>query len=508
MLSLWNVSRCIEEASWFYGMFYTPIETWRPPDKETIDWNGGIEWSVPVAAPGIIGCISDGVVVTTSGTGDFGVPGGAQTGWRVDVGYDAMTGAVKWGPINRTLTPWAMIDIHGYAGEGVYIERNRNDLTITAYELQTGQKRWTTVPEDNIWGYYDYYHGVVIGYGKAYSFGIGGAVYCYDVETGDRLWKWDAGEAGLDTPYGVWPLGTWGDHHILADGKLYVMSGQDYTPPVYKGAKLYCIDAETGDEIWSTLSYIVIGSTVLHDGYMIWKNGYDNQLYCYSKGPSKTTVEANPSVQMQGSSVLIQGMVTDISPGTKTNLLTSRFPNGVPAVSDSSQSAFMEYLYQQQPKPTDTVGVEVFLKILDPNGEWYSATVTVDKNGVFSHSWAPAIVGDYHVTAMFEGSKSYYKSEATTTFTVDQAPVPSYQGPSADDIAAATAQRTINMLPAYPDVPTASEVAQETVNQLPAYPEMPESPEIPAYLTIDLVIIAAVAIAIIIGLYAIIKKQK
>ena len=54
-------------------------------------------------------------------------------------------------------------------------------------------------------------------------------------------------------------------------------------------------------------------------------------------------------------------------------------------------------------------------------------------------------------------------------------------------------------MPAYPDVPTASEVAGETISQLP---------ETPAYLTIDLVIIAAVAISIIIGLYSIVKKQK
>ncbi len=87
-------------------------------------------------------------------------------------------------------------------------------------------------------------------------------------------------------------MATWylGNHHILADGKLYVRSGHDYTPPVWKGAQLYCIDAETGDEIWSSLSFDIVGSPALHDGYMIWMNGYDNQIYCYNKGPSATTV--------------------------------------------------------------------------------------------------------------------------------------------------------------------------------------------------------------------------
>ena len=82
----------------------------------------------------------------------------------------------------------------------------------------------------------------------------------------------------------------------------------------------------------------------------------------------------------------------------------------------------MEYLYQQQPKPEDAVGVDVFIKIQDPNGDWHSDTVTTDRNGVFSYMWSPEVVGEYHVTTMFEGSESYYASEATTTFGVDQAP--------------------------------------------------------------------------------------
>jgi hypothetical protein len=135
-----------------------------------------------------------------------------------------------------------------------------------------------------------------------------------------------------------------------------------------------------------------------------------------------------------------------------------------------------------------TKGVDVFVSIRDPNGDYYSDIVTTDGNGVFSLMWAPAFVGKYEVSAKFEGSNSYYSSYATTAFGVDQAPEE------------------------YPDVPTAEEIAadaaQRTINMLPQYPATPDIPEIPAYLTIDLAIIAAVVIAIIIGLYGIIKKQK
>jgi outer membrane protein assembly factor BamB len=428
MLSLWNLSRCVEEGSWDQVVrVYSPYEMWRPPQGGTIDWNGGIEWSIPVAAPGAINCVTDDVVVTTYDLGGpYGVPGGAQTGWRVDTGYDANTGAIKWGPINRTLTPWVSLSLYGNSGEGIYTEYNRNELTITAYDLKTGQKRWgPTAPEDNIWGYYDFVHGIVIGYGKAYSFGMGGAVYCYDVETGDRLWKWDAGDAGLDTPYGIWPLGTWGTHHILADGKLYIRGGHDYTPPVWKGAELYCIDAETGEEIWSSLNFGIVGSPALHDGYMLWFNGYDNQIYCYNKGPSKTSVGANPGSITEGSSIIITGMVTDVSAGTKSSLLTSRFPNGVPAISDTSQSEWMEYLYQQQQMPMDAVGVDVTIDVIDANGNFRNiGTATSDASGFYSLEWMPDIPGKYTVIATFAGSEAYYASYAETAFVVDQAPEP------------------------------------------------------------------------------------
>jgi hypothetical protein len=43
---------------------------------------------------------------------------------------------------------------------------------------------------------------------------------------------------------------------------------------------------------------------------------------------------------------------------------------------------------------------------------------------------------------------------------------------------------------------------------LPPYPQPTTCPEIPAYLTIDLAVIVLVVVGLIIGLYAIIKKQK
>ena len=33
------------------------------------------------------------------------------------------------------------------------------------------------------------------------------------------------------------------------------------------------------------------------DGFIVGLNFYDNQIYCYGKGPSATTVTASPKIQ-------------------------------------------------------------------------------------------------------------------------------------------------------------------------------------------------------------------
>jgi hypothetical protein len=194
---------------------------------------------------------------------------------------------------------------------------------------------------------------------------------------------------------------------------------------VWKGAKLYAVDVETGEEVWSSLSFDVISGPALHDGYMIWFNGYDNQIYCYNKGPSAIDVTASPKVSVQGSGVLIEGMVTDESPGTKTSLLTARFPNGVPAISDEDQSAWMEHLYQQQLRPADATGVTVTLDTIDPNGNFvHIGETTTDSSGLFKLLWTPDVPGEYTVIATFPGSESYYASFTETAIGVEEAPEP------------------------------------------------------------------------------------
>jgi outer membrane protein assembly factor BamB len=435
MLTMWNASLCIAVGSQKDNLYliYGAGEIWRPPQGATIAWSGGNQWSVPIASnitgvpitePETLTGVDNGVALVTA-QGGF-VAGGqglsvGGIGYRIDAGYNATTGQLLWGPVNRTLTPYTTNSV--VLGDGKYFQYTTETETWSCYSLTTGQLLWgPTTPETSPLDYDDYSAPSVVGYGNLYAWGYGGSIYCYNDTTGAIEWTWSAGNAGYNTPYGVYPLGTFGGNDILADGMLYVSSGHDYTPPLFKGAEIYCINATTGKEIWDEPNFNA-GGPALADGYMVWDNAYDNQLYAYGTGPSKTTVTAPDPVTSVGSAMVIRGTVTDISPGSQQNAVAMNFPNGLPCVSDASMSQFMAAAYQQQPMPTNVTGVPVTVSVIDSNGNTrVIGKTTSDASGMFTLTWMPNIPGNYTVIANFAGSGGYYGSYAETSFYATAAP--------------------------------------------------------------------------------------
>jgi hypothetical protein len=152
-------------------------------------------------------------------------------------------------------------------------------------------------------------------------------------------------------------------------------------------------------------------------------NTYDQRVYAVGKGPSQTTLAASPKVSVEGSSVIIEGTVTDISPGLSDTVINARFPNGVPAVSDASMAEWMKYVYMQFARPTNATGVEVTLDTIDPNGNYiHIGDTTTDPSGMYSLQWTPEVPGKYTVIATFAGTASYYASFSETAIAVDPAP--------------------------------------------------------------------------------------
>ena len=325
------------------------------------------------------------------------------------------------GNVSREITAWD-------PELGVFVMEDKETMVHYGYSLDDGSLLWTNNdPVDP----YDTLRSVSrAAYGKLYMAGFGGILYCYDMADGTLLWTYGNGgegnstNAGLETAWGHYPIFV----DVIADGKVYVGT-TEHSPgsPYYKDAEYRCINATTGEEIWTMMGWgtgMYVGQyDVVADGYFAYLNCYDMQIYSVGKGPSSTTVSASPKVSVNGDSVLVEGTVMDIAAGTKQAEQAARFPNGVAAVSDESMSAWMEYVYMQKPRPTDVTGVEVVIEVLDPNGNSYSVgTATSDASGFYKLAFTPIVPGEYTITAKFAGSESYYGSYAKTGINVEEAP--------------------------------------------------------------------------------------
>jgi outer membrane protein assembly factor BamB len=311
------------------------------------------------------------------------------------------------------------------AGDGVFIMQHMPTLTFIAYDMHTGEKLWESEPQAdfNPFGYFTWVslmnvYGNAIAYGKFFTTGYTGAVFCYDLYNGTLLWKQEAPTGGEIFKY--YTL----FHGVTADRKIYIGTHEHSADtPLLKGAKVRCFDVDTGEEVWSMMGWAHPGTMAIADGILIYWNNYDHKVYSVGKGPSEMTATITDDVVPFGQKVLVKGTVTDISPGTRQHEQASRFPNGVPAVADESMSAWMEYVYMQKPKPVDVKGVEVIVEVLDPNGNYYEVgRTTSDANGFFSLAFDPPVPGKYTVIARFAGSKSYWPSHAETAVFVEETP--------------------------------------------------------------------------------------
>ena len=322
------------------------------------------------------------------------------------------------GNLTRALANW---DVE----RGVFIIYEKETRTMSGYSLANGNYMWGPVEPMNDYIYFRNYPAAA--YGKVYMTGYGGILYAYDITDGKLLWTYGNGGpgnstfAGLETSYGTYPYNL----DVIADGKLFLGS-TEHSPnsPFYKDVRYRVVNATDGTEIWTLMGWGTgMDATYdrVADGFFVFLNTYDMKIYSVGKGPSATTVTASPRVSVYGNSILIDGTVIDIAAGTKQHEQAARFPYGVPAVSDESMTGWMEYVYMQKPRPTDTTGVSVTISVVDANGNYRDIGTTTSEDGYFSLNWMPDIEGHYTVYASFGGSESYWPSHAITSFVVDEA---------------------------------------------------------------------------------------
>jgi hypothetical protein len=482
----------------------------------TYNYPNGYEWEKPIPTElngqpislSLAGVTDEGVVLLRQ-TPSLGMFISMNLGWEVVAGMDAMTGELLWGPVNHTLP--MMEDIGVVAiGEGAYVLHNKDKNEAWGFSLADGSLLWGPVKlPGNAWSTIT--RSGDIAYGKVFIWDYGGFCSAIDLQTGNIDWTWTRGDAGLDTPYGTYEL--W-YNNAIADGKIFLSEGKMYDPPLHP-SKTVCINATTGETVWTLTGWTGRNCPIVADDHVILWNSQDAKIYSIGKGPTAMTVNVGPKSSKLGTSVVVEGSIFDVSAGSKQAGVVERFSNGLPLAADSQMDEWMSYVYMQQVRPSmeSFLGVEVQITGYDPNGNFqnYGYTCT-DMSGNFAFPFTPEIEGTYQIIATFEGTESYYRSVATTYLTVDPAPEPFPDVPTAEEIASDAASRTIAMMPQFPYVPTAEEVASDaasrTIAMMPPYPECPnQCPEMPAYLTIDLVLIVLVVVAIVLVLYCILKKK-
>jgi hypothetical protein len=314
--------------------------------------------------------------------------------------------------------------------EDVFVYWASQTTKYYAWSATDGKFLWETPISENYLNFYGWTElgerPVIIGYGKMISTGVSGVVYCYDLKDGSVSWIYHAvnpypSELPINNDWWQFPL-------FITDGKYYSGHTQhSVNQPQPRGAPFLCLNVTTGEVIWRANGLfrqsLWGGEAIIGDSIIATQDTYDQRIYAIGKGPSATTVSAGPKVSVEGSSVLVEGMVTDISPGTQQYSKTARFPNGVPAVADENQSDWMLYVYKQFARPADVIGVEVVVSVLDPNNNCYEVgRATSDATGFYSYAFTPQVPGKYTIYASFDGSKAYYGSSAETAITVDSAP--------------------------------------------------------------------------------------
>jgi outer membrane protein assembly factor BamB len=368
----------------------------------------GIMWTVPLgnSAPGLI---TDNAICTSTRDVDFPFEG-----------YDTQTGAQLYNVTHPDYNVAASMTagygkIFGMCSDGYW----------RAWSARTGLEVWkATYPDAYPWGYFTVYNSAA-AYGNFYGGSYSGYYNCFDAETGENKWNYYAGKS---TETSTGHLQFWGAPAV-ADGKIFVSEGSQHpvSSPFERGANLVCLNATTGEVIWKFSlrdGAADAGTKAIAEGKLFICDGYTGYELCFDKGRTATTLQVGPKSSVEGSSVIIEGTVKDLSPA---NVLAPA------CVSDESMTPWMEYCNINGPIPTNATGVEVTLSVLDSNNNYRDiGTVTTDpyNEGYYNLACTPEVPGKFIVYATFKGTNSYWSSYAVSSFVVDEAPAP-VAGPAA-----------------------------------------------------------------------------
>jgi outer membrane protein assembly factor BamB len=420
-LTLWNSTKVLVTQIRAIGVAidWTPVQG-------IYNYSDGKQWTttVPdVAGSQSIRAVTPDLILASN---FFPITNTSLNVIRQDMAYD-----IRYAPqvnqlwvANRTVFD-SSDPILGYE-KGIYVAFAREKLQWLGYNAYTGAQIWAAQPFDTA---FSTYSGInpdkkVIANGILYNTGYDGMVRALNMSTGQLMWQWYTGSAGVDSPYGGWAIQGGYTGPRFADGKFFGINGE-HTPMAtpWVGGKVYAIDGTTGKTVWSISgTQAEAAASAIAYGKLVYLNGYDGTVYCFGKGKSEVTISASRATITQGTTALITGTVTDQSPAQKDT----------PAISDASMTSWMEYLHMQKQMPTNATGVPITVTAVGPDGNTYQiGTTTSDIGGSFGIEWTAPAEGKYNIMATFAGTESYGSSYATTYLSVSPAPAVTSPEPTA-----------------------------------------------------------------------------
>ena len=327
--SMW-VNSTVRAAQGYTAAISTPAYDWNITKLPTL--NG-------FATPAIFSVLPGDIILGRSSAITAGVGGqftdNPYTMWALS-DKEASRGSLLWiknytapesGNLTRRLGPVDPIN-------RVWTMYDTETMQWLGYSLDSGDLLWgpTSAPVRDM----QFFGGgegggqrAVTAYGNVYVQGYGGELFCYETLKGTLVWKFNNTYSGFQTPWGLRPIFI----AAIADGKVYAFNNE-HSPntPLYKDNKVYCINASTGEEIWSMNSWAGqsggpgTSTSILADGSLVYYNYYDNSIFCVGKGPSAMTIEAPKQAIKQGDSIVISGTVIRYCRWNKTDRASSPVP--------------------------------------------------------------------------------------------------------------------------------------------------------------------------------------
>jgi hypothetical protein len=366
------------------------------------NWPTGIQWTVPTfvkPTPSILGIASDLSTIVLSGT---------VQGTNQYCGYSAKDGTSIW---NLTL-PYSVGVAFNLIGQNNFVVYASEKATFNCYSMTTGDLLWTSPSyASSPWATeYAVYSSETNDNDNLYIMLPDGTMTALSLETGEELWRT---EPFPSTEF-INNVVPYFNGIILAGNRIYAYAGYSIgyqINPIPRFAMTTCVNATTGNIEWTLNGGIFPYAAA--NGYILGYGQYDGNIYAIGKGQTSTSITIQNDVITNHATALITGNVFDQSPAQA----------GTPAVADASMSEWMDYLHMQNStllnNPPNPEGVPVTLTAVDPNGNTITiGTTTTDSEGNYAINFVPETTGIYTIKATFDGTGSYWPSNAGTQLSV------------------------------------------------------------------------------------------